>query len=246
MPRFRRTSVCTLLLLAGCVSSRPSHYETQAPQELLSAEGKFRKEYVWAPGDQLEVVVRDAPEVSRTVVVRPDGFISLPLLDDVAAAGLTPTELKDSLTAKFGRRLNNPEVTVIAVQVPPPMVYVVGEVNNNTGVPLRNAPTAIQAITLAGGMRKSAKPGNTVIIRLGEDGVLRAIPVDDSAGGQPGSIMGLREQLLQPDDIIFVPESGRSQVVRFLDDVVNRPLQAITGIIGVYFQFRLIKVISEK
>ena len=246
MPRLSRALLCAPVLLAGCVSARPSVSQIEVPKEVVASERRFHKEYVWSPGDQLEVVVRDAPEVSRTVVVRPDGFISLPLIDDVQAAGLTPMELKDSLTRKFSERLVNPEVSVIAVQVPPPMVYVLGEVTNNAALPLRNAPTAAQAITMAGGLRKSAKASKAVIIRLGEDGYLRAIPVNTSVGGQPGSIFGLRTTLLKADDIVFVPENGRSQVARFLDEIVNRPLQTLTGIIGVYFQFRLIEVISKR
>lgn len=212
----------------------------------MRSEARFRKEYVWAPGDQLEVFVRQVPEVSRTVVVRPDGFISLPLLDDVYAAGLTPLQLKAVLTERFSQRLLDPEVTVIAIQVPPPVVYVIGEVTNNSAVPLRNAPTAITAIAMAGGFRRSAKAEDTMIIRLGEDGYLRAIPISSEVSGQPGPAMSLRGMLLQADDIIFVPESGRSQVSRFLDEIVNRPLQTITGLVGLYVNFRLIEVIAER
>jgi polysaccharide export outer membrane protein len=178
--------------------------------------------------------------------VRPDGFISLPLLDDVKASGLTPAELKDSLTRLFGTRLSEPEVTVIALQVPTPVVYVLGDVNNSTSVQLRNAPNAMEAITLAGGFKRSAKTEDTVIIRLGEDGYMRAIPFLNLAGGQPGPVMGLRTMMLEPDDIVFVPENGRSQVARFLDDIVNRPLGTLTGILGLYVNFRLIQVIAEQ
>jgi protein involved in polysaccharide export with SLBB domain len=157
---------------------------------------------------------------------------------------LTPAELKQTLTKLFSARLVEPDVTVIALQVPPPVVYVLGDVNNNTVVPLRNAPTAIAAIAYAGGFRRSANQGDIAIIRLGADGFIRAIPVSDAAGGQPGAVVGLRATALQPDDIIFVPESGRSQVTRFLDDLVNRPLQTLSGTVGLYFNFRLVEVLT--
>ena len=246
MSRFSRSSVCAFVLLTGCVSPRADVSEIAVPAELVRSEARFRKEYMWAPGDQLEVFVRTVPEVSRTVVVRPDGFITLPLLDDVKAAGLTPMELKKELTKRFAERLLDPEVNVIAIQVPPPMVYVVGEVTTNTPVPLRDATTAIQAIAFAGGFRRSARPDDAMIIRLGEDGYLRAISVSNVAGGQPGSVLGLRGMLLQPDDVIFVPESGRSQLTRFLDDFVTRPLGAITGLVSLYLNFRFIQVIAER
>jgi polysaccharide export outer membrane protein len=200
---------------------------------------------VWSPGDQVEVIVRRVPEVSRTVTIRPDGFITLPLVDDVKAAGLTPPELKDSLTKLFATRLSEPEVTVTAIQVPPPMVYVLGDVNNNISVPLRNAPTAIDAITYAGGFRRTAKSDATSIIRLEDDGYIHAIAIYNTAGGQPGAAVGLRAALLQADDIVFVPESNRSQVSRFLDDIVNKPLTTISGTVGLYFNFRLIQVLTR-
>lgn len=234
------------VLLAGCASARPGVSEVLAPEEVVRSEARFRKEYIWAPGDQLEVVVRRVPEVSRILIVRPDGYITLPLLDDVHAAGLTPMELKKTLTERFSERLLDPEVTVIAIQVPPPVVYVMGEVANNSSVPLRNAPTAVEAIAFVGGFRKSARPKDTMIIRLGDDGYIRAIPIPAEVDGQPGPTMGMRAMLLQPDDIIFVPEAGRSQVSRFLDEIVNRPLQTLTGLVGLYLNFRLIEVLANQ
>jgi polysaccharide biosynthesis/export protein len=238
-------SLSIFLFLPGCVGTRAKVSQIPVPPEVVLSEARFRKEYVWAPGDQLEIVVRRVPEVSRTVIVRPDGYITLPLLDDVKAAGLTAAELKQTLTKSFSTRLVEPEVTVIALQVPPPVVYVIGDVVNNVSVPLRNAPTAIEAIAYAGGFRRSSKLGDTTIIRLGEDGYIRAIPVSNAAGGQPGPVIGLRNALLQPDDIVFVPESGRSQVARFLDDIVNRPLTTLGGVLGLYFNFRLVQILTR-
>ncbi|HVZ17878.1 MAG TPA: polysaccharide biosynthesis/export family protein [Terriglobales bacterium] len=217
--------------------------QVPASPEILLSEKRFHKEYVWVPGDQIEVSVRRVPEVSRTVTVRPDGFITLPLINDVKAAGLTPTELRESLTSAFSARLVSPEVTVIATQVPPPVVYVIGEVGNNMAVPLRNARTISAAIAAAGGFRRSAKTGDTTIIRLGTDGYIRSIPVHNVAGGQPGAVMGMRDVFLEADDIVFVPESGRSQVARFVDDFINRPLGTLGGALGVYVNVRWIQTL---
>jgi len=237
---------CLVTLLSSCVVPRAKFTQIPVAQEIVRTDARFRKEYVWRPGDQVEVVVRRVPEVSRTVTIRPDGFLTLPLLDDVKAAGLTAAELKTELTKLFSQRLLEPEVTVIAVQVPPAVVYVVGDVGNNLAVPLRNATTAIEAITYAGGFKRTAKLDDTAIIRLDEDGLIRAIPVANEAKGQPGPVIGLRSTLLQADDIVFVPESGRSQVARFLDDIVNRPLSSLTGIFGLYVNFRLTRLIADQ
>ena len=232
-----------LLVLFGCVKPRPKVAQIPAPQEVLLSEKRFQKEYVFVPGDQMEVSVRKVPEVSRTVVVRPDGYISLPLVNDVKAAGLTVPELRQTLTKLFSARLVDPEVTVIATQVPQPVVYVLGEVTVNEAVPLRNAPNAMAAIAFAGGFRRSATAKDTTIIRLGEDGFIRGISVSNAAGNQPGPVYGLSEIILKPDDIIFVPESGRSQVARFVDDFINRPLQAVGGALGVYVNVKWIQTL---
>lgn len=236
----------SVVSLVACVSPRSKVFQIPAPPEVVQSAARFRKEYVLAPGDQIEVAVRRVAEVSRNVVIRPDGYISLPILQDVPAAGLTARELSEKLTELFSARLVNPEVNVIPIVVRQPMVYVVGDVNAAAGVavPFREAPTAIQAITLAGGFRRSAAASDVAIIRLTEDGYFQAILVGAMGGGQPGPFVALRSALLQPDDIVFVPENGRSQVARFLDDFVNRPLSSFNAVFGTYVNFRLIQRLS--
>lgn len=207
---------------------------------------RFRKEYVLSPGDQIEIVVRRVPEASRTVTIRPDGFISLPILDDVKAAGLTMKELDDALTESLAERLLEPEVTVIATQVRQPMVYVVGEVNNATAVPLRDAVTVMQAITIAGGFRRSAKSNDVAVIRLAEDGRLQAIPLAIKQNEKRASYLAMGNTPLQADDVIYVPENFRSKFARFLDDFVNRPLASVTGVVGTYATFRFVQVIGPQ
>ena len=242
---FLFSALLAAVLAASCVAPHAKVSQVPVQQEVVQASIRFRKEYVLAAGDQIEVAVRRVPEVSRAVIIRPDGLISLPLLQDVTAAGLTPRELSIKLKELFSARLIEPEVNVIPVQVRQPVVYVVGDVNNVTAVPFRDAPTAIQAISLAGGFRRSASPNDVTIIRLTEDGTLRAITVASKISGQPGPYMALRAATLQPDDIVFVPENGRSQLIRFLDDFVNRPLGALNSVVGTYVNFRLVEILSQ-
>jgi polysaccharide export outer membrane protein len=212
---------------------------------VVASSTRFRKEYILTAGDQIEIVVRGVPEVSRTVVIRPDNVISLPIIDEVPAGGLTPRELDDILTLKFATRLKDPEVTVIANLVRQPVVFVTGDVGSNAAtIPFRDAPTAMQAITLAGGFRRSAAMNDVVIIRLLKDGHLVAIRATADAKGQAGPVMLLRAVPLEPDDIIFVPESNRSQVGRFIDDFVNRPLTTVLAITGIYVNFRFIEELA--
>lgn len=213
--------------LTGCASPTTTQVEQVAPPSVLQSSMRYQKQYLLAPGDQLDVVVWRTPEVSRTVVIRPDGQISLPLLQDVQAAGLTARELADKLTLQFSERLLKPQVNVVPLVVRQPMVYVMGDVGNPSAVPLRSAATALQALAAAGGPRKSGAEADVTVIRLMESGHLRAVALQGASDGQPAPYMTLAATPLQADDIVFVPETGRSQVSRFLDDIVLKPLQTI-------------------
>ncbi len=229
-----------LLTIAGCTSPRAKVSQIPVQPEVIKSSVKFEKEYILAPGDQVEVAVRQVPQVSRTVEIRPDGFISLPIIQDARAAGLTPNELAQELTKMFSATLINPQVNIIPTKVRQPMIYVVGEVNRPLPVPFRDAPTAAQAIALAGGFARSAATHDVAIVRLGDDGFLRAIVVTTNDKGQPGPYMALRAALLDADDVVFVPESGRSQVSRFIDDFINKPLLGISAATGTYANIKFI------
>ena len=239
-------AAASVLSLQGCVSPVTPPHQIDVVPEVIQSATRFRKEYTLAAGDAVEVIVRRTPEASRTVTIRPDGMVTLPLIDEVRAAGLTPMELKSTLTERFASRLVDPEVTIIPVQVRLPVVYVVGDVTGNAAiVPLRDAPTAIQAITHAGGFRRSAANGETTIIRLNEEGYLQAIRIRGEGSGQASSFIALRKTLLQADDIIFVPESYRSQVARALDDFLNRPLAGVSAILSTYANFRVVEELDQ-
>lgn len=214
-------------VLAGCSSPAASPDNLQAAPEIVKSSLRFQKEYLLAPGDQLEVVVWRVPEASRVVVVRPDGMISLPLLQDVPAAGMSARELAENLGQRLSTRLVAPQVNVLPQNVRQASVFVLGDVNNPVSVPLRNVSSALQALAAAGGPRRSGNESRASLIRLGADGYLRAIPLQGAPGGQPGGLLALAAVPLQADDIIFVPESQRSEVIRFLDDFVLKPLQTV-------------------
>ena len=235
---------CGALGFAACASTS-SLARVSAPQIVRSAD-RFEKEYVLATEDQIEIVVQRMPEVSRLVVIRPDGRISLPLLDDVQAAGLTFSELDARLTERFAARLVNPDVSVIGVKVRPAMVYVAGEVTNPSAVPLAAAQRAAEAITLVGGFRRSASTSNVTIIRLNAEGYLEAIPIGGPAKGDAGRYLNLALMPLEADDIIFVPESGRSKFTSFLDDFVNRPLSGVSSVFSGFVNWRVLRELREQ
>ena len=230
----------TLLVLStlSCVSVGTKDTLAVEP-EVLQSLTRYEKAYVIGPGDEIDVSVYRNPEISRVGVVRPDGFISIPLLDDVKAAGYTVSGLDQHLTERLSDRLVDPEVTVSINNPREPMVYVFGEVGVATAVPFRQARTAAQAIALAAGFNVRAKRGHVAIIRLDDEGHLHAYVVE-ALSGQPGFYMALQNMHLQPDDLIIVPESGRSQFVRAVQDFLNVPLGGINQALNPYFQFRII------
>ena len=232
----RRTTLLVLAVaVVACTAPQVKQAERDAPPAVFESSLRFQKEYLLSPGDQLDVVVWRTPEASRTVVVRPDGRISLPLLQDVQAAGLTARDLAAKLTEGFAARLVNPQVNVVPIVVRQAVVYVMGDVGQAQAVPLRSAATAAQALAAAGGARRTGSEGDASIIRLTPDGRLRAIAVDAPSVGQPSGIMALAAIPMQADDILFVPESGRSQVNRFIDDVLLKPAQTVLS-------FRLLEI----
>src|ERR1700689_461913 len=112
--------------------------------------------YVIGGQDVLDVNVWKETELTKTVPVRPDGKISLPLLNDVQAAGLTPTQLSQSITAKLKKDIADPQVTVIVTVMNSERVYWIGQVARPGAYPLLPGMTMLQAISSAGGLAQFA------------------------------------------------------------------------------------------
>jgi polysaccharide biosynthesis/export protein len=107
--------------------------------------------YAIAPEDVLTIDVWKEPEISRTVPVRRDGKISLPLLNDVQAAGLTPTQLGSEIVEKLRATIVHPQVTVIVAQMSSLRIYILGQVTRGGAYPLVPDMTVMQALSIAGG-----------------------------------------------------------------------------------------------
>ena len=223
-------------LLAGCASTT-TEASLKVKVEVLDALSRYEIAYLLQAGDQIEVFVYRHPEFSRKSIIRPDGFISLPLLGDVRAAGKTPLELGKELTKLFSVRLRNPEVTVIVENPPEPMVYVLGEVGGPRALPMRQVKTAAQAIAQAGAVAKAGDLFSVSVVRLNKKGLLEAHTVRTEGYNQPEVYMALQNMLLQPNDLVVVPESYRGQIVRLLTDV--------NALIQPYFQYRILQTIAD-
>jgi polysaccharide export outer membrane protein len=121
--------------------------------------------YVIGAQDVLDVSVWKEPDLSRQVPVRPDGKISLPLLNDVQAAGLTPTELAAQITTGLDKFMTSPQVTVIVSQINSQRIYILGEVSHVGAYVLLPGMTILQALSNAGGFSVFANLKNIYVLR---------------------------------------------------------------------------------
>jgi polysaccharide biosynthesis/export protein len=162
--------------------------------------------YVIGPEDVLEIAVWGNADVTRTVPVRPDGRISLPLLNDVQAAGLTPMQLRAALAGSFEHYMPAPMLSVIVREVHSFKVTVIGEVKTPGRYELRSRSTVLDVLAMAGGLSQYAARARITILRRDGDAV-REMPYDFekiSARSAPRNA-GQENFCVQPGDIILVP-----------------------------------------
>jgi polysaccharide biosynthesis/export protein len=159
-------------------------------------------EYKIGPQDLLRIDVWKEPEISRTVPVRPDGRISLPLLNDMQAAGLTPMQLSAAITEGLKKYVMNPQVTVSVAEINSRRVYVTGEVTKAGAFPLLPSMTVLQALSGSGGFTQFAKLKGIYVLRM-ENGKQVKHPFNYKtvvSGKAPEQNI-----LLQPGDVVVVP-----------------------------------------
>jgi polysaccharide export outer membrane protein len=170
--------------------------KTATPSPVVDADYKI------GPQDVLRIDVWKEPDISRTIPVRPDGKISLPLLNDVQASGLTAMQLATSLRESLSKFLTSPQVTVTVTEINSRRVYITGEVTRAGALPLLPNMTVLQALSSAGGFTQFAKLKNIYVLRT-EDGkqVKHPFNYKEVVKGN------LQEQniTLQPGDVIVVP-----------------------------------------
>jgi len=161
--RFLKAVILTglLLFLLGPVSAL-----AKGDQSTEDNKPASDPTYIIQPNDLLEIVVWGEPNISRTVRVRPDGRISLPLIQDLQASKLTPVELKEQMESLLEEYIDLPNVTVIVSAIQSYKVYILGKVLS-PGVIVNEKPlTVLQALTIAGGFQNYADKSEIRIIRF--------------------------------------------------------------------------------
>jgi polysaccharide export outer membrane protein len=181
---------------------QPSNTDTAAAQAAPKKAATDDPNYVIGPQDVLDISVWKEPELTRAVPVRPDGKISIPLLNDVQAAGRTPLQLASDITAGLKKFVADPQVTVTVSVINSQRVFILGEVTRAGAYPLLPNMTVLQALSSAGGLTIYANTKKIYILRV-EEGKQVKHPFnykDVLAGRAPDQNI-----LLKAGDTIVVP-----------------------------------------
>ncbi len=199
------------VFLASCMTSG----DVQSTEQLraspanvaASSSTAVSPDYLIGPLDQLEVFVWRAPELSTKVTVRPDGRISTPLVEDMVAAGKTPTKLAKDLEGSLGQYVKAPQVSVIVSNFTSTFdqqVRVIGEAQKPIALPYQAGMTVLDVMVAVGGLTQFAAGNKSVLIRgTGEDRQSYRLRLDDLL--RKGRI-GANVPVL-PGDVILIPES---------------------------------------
>ncbi|MGD0229796.1 MAG: polysaccharide biosynthesis/export family protein [Syntrophorhabdales bacterium] len=187
----------------------------------------IQPEYRLNPGDVLDIKFFYNPELNETVMVRPDGRISLQLANETMAAGLTPDELRKSLTERYGKEINKPELTIIVRSFSMQRVYIDGEVARPGMLPLVGPVTIHQAIAAAGGFRETARRTDVIIIRQVQG---KPVPLKVNMEEVQNNQDPSQDVLLAPFDIVYVPRSNIAEVNKFVDLYIRRNLPVGAGV----------------
>jgi len=170
---------------------------------LTASAGPHNDSFIIGADDVLAINVWKEPDVSRSVPVRSDGKISLPLAGEVQAAGETPRQLEAEIAKRLQSYISEPEVTVVVQQINSQKFNILGQVVRAGSYPLANSPTVLDAIALAGGFRDFAKKKSIYILRQKPGGSQARLPFNykDVVNGKNID----QNVKLQPRDTIVVP-----------------------------------------
>jgi len=174
-----------------------------AAKPVPSATGVRPDSYVIGAEDVLSVYVWKEPDMSKTVPVRPDGMISLPLVGEIKASGYTPVQLQEVLAEAMKKLISDPQVTVVVEKVSSLSFNIVGEIGRPGYYPLTRRMTVLDAIAMAGGFKDFAKTKKVYVLRTAANGTQERLPFN-----YKDVINGKSQQQnieLQPRDTIVVP-----------------------------------------
>jgi polysaccharide export outer membrane protein len=215
----------SMIMSAGCaheVKNPTAINYSELPKMSIPTE-----EYIIHAGDLLDIKFFYNPELNEQIIVRPDGRISLQLAKEIYVAGLTPAHLTDQLTKTYSTELDNPEITVIVRSFSTQRVYVDGEVNKPGLLELVGATTILQSISMAGGLKDTAKTCEVIIIRRDTENKVATIVVNIEK--VLNGVDSKQDIVIKPQDIIFVPKSHIAKINEWVDQYLRKNIPVSFG-----------------
>jgi len=251
----------TTILLSGCmqhtvpVNSAPDSRKYVDESIKLSTRPIVHPYYLQT-GDKIDIKFYYNKELNESVVIRPDGKISLQLVGEVHAVGLAPEKLRGALVKKYTGILRRPEVAVIVRSFSKQKIYVGGEVNKPGALAISGSMTALQAILQAGGFDQDAERRNIVVLRNSGTGTPEFITLNlrdhiglvslnsgkdncnDCITDERFSMNPSADIFLKPFDIVYVPQTQIGKTADFFEQYFNK-IVPIYRNMGLYFTYNL-------
>ncbi len=224
---FREPLLLLLLLFAlfGCAGKSVTHSSlaenaaTPAAHANASPAAAMLPEYRVGVLDELEIRVQYHERLNELAKIRPDGRITLQEVGELYVLGLTAAEIDRLITEAYARNFHAPEVTVFVRNFAGRSVYVLGEVDKPGRIDLMPNMTVLQALAAAGGTIRGAKMNSVVVLRPGNDGKLQAVRLDLNRGAIQNGLA--QDQILLPQDLVFVPKTFIANVNEFLTQIYD-------------------------
>jgi polysaccharide biosynthesis/export protein len=202
----RAVNFAIVIMLLGATfapGSGKAQNPDQPPQERKAADLQAQENYLIGPNDVLMINVWKEPDITRSLPVRTDGMISLPLAGDIQAAGRTPKQLQGDIAEKLKAYISAPEVTVIVQEIKSKTFNVLGEVAKPGSYVIAKPTTVLDAIAMSGGFKDFAKKKNIYVLRRTADNKQVKLPFN-----YPDVVKGknLDQNIeLQPNDTVVIP-----------------------------------------
>lgn len=217
---YKISALLPVVVMLGCtqlpLESVPNaSLKDNVPSSLFSPP--IEEQYEIQVGDKIVLASYYDPLLNQEVIVRPDGRISLLLMDDVYVSGMTPSKLDELITEAYSKVVETPEVTVVIKESASSSIYVGGEVRRQAVQPIRGPVTVMQAITAAGGFLSSANKKQVLILRKQSDNQFVTYQLDAELilVNQAPNIY------LQRTDVVYVPKTQIANVGEFVDQYIN-------------------------
>lgn len=216
----RNIAVFFLLLLTLSCSGRlysTGSVSPEGPLPDLAVESDAVRPYSLCVGDEIEVKFYYHPELNDSTTIRPDGRISLVLVDEVVAEGLTPEQLDEKLTCLYDEKLDRVELTVIVRGYSSQQVFIDGEIKNPQPISLRSKMTVMQAIIAAGGIKDTADMQSVLLIRPLSKKKVTVFRIDIATPDKWAE----NNPFLKPLDIIYIPKTFIARANLFVQQYLS-------------------------